>query len=594
MKKFLTVCITASCRILARLSLASLACLSAAPWYCSDARAQTILPQILDYPIPAGRINLGTGTNFLSPPYPASSASLSVVIDDATPENLKVVVSHSRSGVATSVLLWDHEQVIAQNNHDIHAVATFTGLSDSAGSYSYFVQVLDDRPGPLTGYVGTFKTATLTLNPSYPGHTGPPTVNLYGGIHNEALPGTVNFGHSVTFVATAHGNSSSYKIKRLGIKITEIVAPNTINQHPAGIGPGFYQSTEISQAPSLNLATLPYTPPLLPPGVYRITATAWDSAGFEQTLSKMLTVTRVFGFASVSVNSRTVNSTCPEPEIHSCGQPDPQRFPCNTTTFSATLNLINKSEIASRELRVRLISVAGSAFVEALDPPPLPNPTPLPPLRIYPVNSLPAHTTTPVALQVGGVVPAPQQMEPTGCGFGIGFQVYAILEESLGSGQWTIVDSIKVTEGEWPIIGGFGGPGGGVLAPRPGLGGSSFNPNLKLFKNLSSRAHVLTGNNVLIGGFVVRGNVPKKVIVRAIGPSLAQYNVPGVLADPVLELHKMVGTVDTIIATNDNWRSTQAAEIQATGHPPTNNFESAIVTTVVPGTRLYSDRARKE
>ena len=91
---------------------------------------------------------------------------------------------------------------------------------------------------------------------------------------------------------------------------------------------------------------------------------------------------------------------------------------------------------------------------------------------------------------------------------------------------------------------------------------------------------VQTGDNVGIGGFIITGSVPKRVIIRAIGPSLTRYDITDVLADPVLELHGP-GAFATI--TNDNWRDNQEAEIQATGIPPTNNFESAIVVTLPPG-----------
>jgi hypothetical protein len=70
------------------------------------------------------------------------------------------------------------------------------------------------------------------------------------------------------------------------------------------------------------------------------------------------------------------------------------------------------------------------------------------------------------------------------------------------------------------------------------------------------------------------------VIVRAIGPSLTGSGVPDALADPVLELH---GPAGFVTITNDNWRDTQEAEIQATGVAPTNNLESAIVATLAPG-----------
>ena len=89
-----------------------------------------------------------------------------------------------------------------------------------------------------------------------------------------------------------------------------------------------------------------------------------------------------------------------------------------------------------------------------------------------------------------------------------------------------------------------------------------------------------SGDNVGIGGFIVSGTAPKRVIVRAIGPSLTASGVPDALADPVLELHGPAGFTTVI---NNNWRDTQEAEIIATGIPPTNDLESAIVATLDPG-----------
>ena len=68
--------------------------------------------------------------------------------------------------------------------------------------------------------------------------------------------------------------------------------------------------------------------------------------------------------------------------------------------------------------------------------------------------------------------------------------------------------------------------------------------------NISTRAFVQTGDNVMIGGFIVQGTEPKRVIIRAIGPELTQYGVPNALANPTLELHDGTGA---LIASNDNW-----------------------------------------
>ena len=88
------------------------------------------------------------------------------------------------------------------------------------------------------------------------------------------------------------------------------------------------------------------------------------------------------------------------------------------------------------------------------------------------------------------------------------------------------------------------------------------------------------GEKVGIGGFIITGSAPKRVLLRAIGPSLTNFGVPDVLLDPVLELHGPPGFVTVI---NDNWRDTQEDDIQATGIPPTNNLESAILATLAPG-----------
>jgi uncharacterized repeat protein (TIGR03803 family) len=116
-------------------------------------------------------------------------------------------------------------------------------------------------------------------------------------------------------------------------------------------------------------------------------------------------------------------------------------------------------------------------------------------------------------------------------------------------------------------------------------GGTVFRLNIApqaALLNISTRLNVGTGNNVLIGGFIVTGTQQKEVIVRAIGPALSGFGVKGALADPVLELHEPDGTV----MTNDNWKDTQESAITATNLAPSNDLESAIVATLPPG--LYT------
>ena len=105
----------------------------------------------------------------------------------------------------------------------------------------------------------------------------------------------------------------------------------------------------------------------------------------------------------------------------------------------------------------------------------------------------------------------------------------------------------------------------------------------------SARSFVQTGDNVMIGGFIVQGTEPKRVIIRAIGPELTQYGVPNVLADPTLELHDGTGA---LIASNDNWRTTiiggiitsdQVRDISRSGHAPRDGRESAIIAELPAG-----------
>jgi hypothetical protein len=102
--------------------------------------------------------------------------------------------------------------------------------------------------------------------------------------------------------------------------------------------------------------------------------------------------------------------------------------------------------------------------------------------------------------------------------------------------------------------------------------------------NISTRANVLTGDNLLIGGFIITGNDVKKVILLAKGPSLSSGGnpVPGRMSDPTLELHAGNGALMT---SNDDWKdSPDRALIESSGLAPSDDRESAIIRTLVPGT----------
>jgi hypothetical protein len=107
--------------------------------------------------------------------------------------------------------------------------------------------------------------------------------------------------------------------------------------------------------------------------------------------------------------------------------------------------------------------------------------------------------------------------------------------------------------------------------------------------NISTRSFVQTSDNVMIGGFIVQGTGPKRVIIRAIGPELTQFGIANPLANPTLELHNQAGA---LVASNDDWQTTviggiitssQVSDIQNSGHAPTAASESAIIADLPPG-----------
>ncbi len=100
--------------------------------------------------------------------------------------------------------------------------------------------------------------------------------------------------------------------------------------------------------------------------------------------------------------------------------------------------------------------------------------------------------------------------------------------------------------------------------------------------NLSTRAQVGTGENVMISGFVVGDGLPKKILLRAIGPALTGFAVTGALANPVLSLYDARGT---LVNTNDDWSPTDAATMSTVGAfaLTPGSRDATIVATLMPG-----------
>lgn len=110
-----------------------------------------------------------------------------------------------------------------------------------------------------------------------------------------------------------------------------------------------------------------------------------------------------------------------------------------------------------------------------------------------------------------------------------------------------------------------------VPAPPPG-------PSQPL--NISTRGRVQGGDNAMIGGFFITGNASKRVIIRALGPSLQEKGIVDFLPDPVVGLH---GADGSLITSNDDWKAVQQPEVEESGLAPTEDAESAIIATLAPG-----------
>ncbi|HSP44985.1 MAG TPA: hypothetical protein VLO30_03250, partial [Chthoniobacterales bacterium] len=131
-------------------------------------------------------------------------------------------------------------------------------------------------------------------------------------------------------------------------------------------------------------------------------------------------------------------------------------------------------------------------------------------------------------------------------------------------------------------------PSDGGHTLRVGTNTYATSPPRAVALNIATRLPVGTAQNVLIGGFIIQGQSPKRVVIRAVGPSLNGI-VSSALQDPKLELHDSAGA---LIGQNDNWHSTQiggvvdaeqSIDLEGTGVAPSNDAESAIVATLNPG-----------
>jgi len=174
---------------------------------------------------------------------------------------------------------------------------------------------------------------------------------------------------------------------------------------------------------------------------------------------------------------------------------------------------------------------------------------------------------------IGGIITHDQVQEIQDSGYAPGDQRESAIIADLPAGNYTA------------IVRGVSSTTGVALVEVYDLASGSNS----ILGNISTRSFVQTGDNVMIGGFIVQGTQPKRVIIRAIGPELSQYGVPDPLQDPTLELHDGTGA---LIGRNDNWQTTiiggvithdQVQEIQDSGYAPGDGRESAIIAELPAG-----------
>jgi len=214
-----------------------------------------------------------------------------------------------------------------------------------------------------------------------------------------------------------------------------------------------------------------------------------------------------------------------------------------------------------------LIRAAGPSLTQFGVPNALANPR----LELHDTNNAIGMNDNWQTTQIGGVITSNQVAEIQNSGLAPRDPLECAMIATLAPGSYTAI-----------VEGVSGGTGVGIVEVYD-LSATSGS----LLANIATRGFVQTGDNAMIGGFIVVTQ-PTRVIIRAIGPSLSQFGVPDALANPQLELHDATST----IARNDDWQTTQiggiitsnqVAEIQNSQLAPTNPAESAIIATLPPG-----------
>jgi uncharacterized Zn-binding protein involved in type VI secretion len=176
--------------------------------------------------------------------------------------------------------------------------------------------------------------------------------------------------------------------------------------------------------------------------------------------------------------------------------------------------------------------------------------------------------------QVGGIITSDQFAEINGSGLAPGNDLESAIIANLAPGSYTAV-----------VRGANNSVGTGVVDAFDLSTGSTAR-----LANVATRGLIQPGDKLMIGGFIVQ-NGSVRVVVSALGPSLAAFGINNALPDTTLQLRDQNGA---IVRENDNWMSDQKTELEATGLQPTNNLEAALVQTIAPGQYTAQVRGKPE